>query len=158
MSSRSVIFHLSDPACPLYFGRYNVRSIGTNTQIHRQRGGDVVEGSETRQTASGAPWAAFGGLWAFWCRALRGRPPEGRGGAGSSLAMAERRGSRREARGAGEPVLLDGAPDQRRYRGVFGVSEVELPSWRRAAIWPALASRSRRRSWRGCCAADRERG
>jgi hypothetical protein len=40
---------------------------------------------------------------------------------GSSFARAERSGSRR---GVGEVVFLDGAADQRRYRCVLGVEEV----------------------------------
>jgi hypothetical protein len=48
----------------------------------------------------------------------RQRPPEGGGG-----VELEGRAQQVEASGAGEPVLLDGVLNRRRYCGVFGVGE-----------------------------------
>jgi hypothetical protein len=72
-----------------------------------------------------------GRLWGVWVFRILGLAFLGVSGllsdaaaAGSSFAKAERSGSRRGARGAGETVLLDGAADQRDKRGVLGVGEI----------------------------------
>jgi hypothetical protein len=48
-----------------------------------------------------------------------------------------------QARGAGEPVFLDGAPDQRSHRGALGVGEIDRRHWSARLSRPGRASAAR---------------
>ena len=80
-----------------------------------------------RALAFRSPVPGLWGLWAVvgrWLGAFgRWRPPERR--RDRRIELNKGRAQRVDVRGEGKLVVLDGAPDERRYRGVFGVGEVD---------------------------------
>ena len=165
-SGRDLLFGLLDLrpcAVMVEEGLTTCKPKGLPPALHIRLKLDEARARATRKVAGG--WGApasrretarnWRASWAFVCLALGEKPDSGSAGRARVPSRSgrardprsARRAQARKPRSRSRRLLVDEDASRR---------DPSQPSWRRAAIWPVPASPLRRRSWRGCYAADRE--